>query len=1200
MMKGGLSRALRGVALLLLAFAAHAQVLPIEKLHRLTAAEANVQAVFKGFDRVRKESVYELVLTNVSTAPLAGPLYVTIEGLNTPGVTVKDPTGVTTTGVPYFLMSASSALPGAQLTQAIAFANPQNVRFTFTVAGYSTPSAQSPPLAVEITHPATLITVGATPLTVEGTLSDAAATLTINGVPVSHSGGTFHANVALIEGHNAIIARATNARGEEATATISVSLDMTPPYVTVEAPLDGSVVHEGVINVSGLVNDIVRGTVSDGQAQVTVNGRPASVANRSYLTANIPLIEGANTLHVEASDQVGNTGSIDVHVTYVVPVGARIEISDGQNQEAEIRRLVERKLAVVLRDATGQPVAGKPVVFRVNQGDGAVSIGASDEGIAAVIVTNEDGVAATRYRLGSRAGVGNQRVTAKAIGFEGEALFIASATPRPPNKISVDSGNNQRGTPHQPLPLPFVIVLTDQGANVIANTDVRFAVTAGGGAFQNGETSVIATTDSDGRASAKLTLGDTLGLDTHRVSVTLAGTDLSAGFTASALQSGPPGQTSISGVVLDNQDRPLPNVTLRVDGTTREAKTDAQGRFKVTEAPVGPVHLIADGSTTTTPGEWPTLPYNLVTIAGADNPLASPVYLVKLDTARAVTVGAVDKEITLPEVPGFKLSVKAGSVTFPNGDRVGQLSVTPVNVAKIPMAPPNGMQPQFIVTIQPSGARFDPPAPLQLPNVDGHPPGAQVEMYSFDHDLEEFVSIGLGTVSSDGTTIASNPGIGVIKAGWHCGSQPGGNGCAADCGECNEADDQCNCVAKTSEPTDDPPPDDQAGDECTPQCVRNANGRTASLVMRAAAGGTCCVGTGGNPITIGTPTAQVDGKPEHWRLLQSGQATFAFSGASVVKNCASVQLDWDFGDGGKGSGGAVSHTYTRFGEFTVTLTASCAGCTTQKKTAKVKAVVLEASYQLSSLTPANRKRTTIGVAEEAIVSVKPAKSVVWTVSANGQADEFSEGDTLYRARDTQGPETLKVKAPLLDETTMFTFDVLAPSDITMTWDGTSIPTRDNFPGPLSNGDQGAQMRARITFQPTTVSFYNVEFREVSGGPSNVQGYYLNAAHPAPRHTPTVEWSPITEDNHAGDNIARWGEPQDVVNGVPAGWADGVFDWDIPVDYRLKGGQIVRRIRNIVQHHGLSKDGTMRIEKAGACVSRKVTDSNPGTNCGARP
>jgi len=50
------------------------------------------------------------------------------------------------------------------------------------------------------------------------------------------------------------------------------------------------------------------------------------------------------------------------------------------------------------------------------------------------------------------------------------------------------------------------------------------------------------------------------------------------------------------------------------------------------------------------------------------------------------------------------------------------------------------------------------------------------EMYSFDHDLEEFVAIGLGTVSVDGSVIESNPGVGVVKAGWHCGSQPAAGG----------------------------------------------------------------------------------------------------------------------------------------------------------------------------------------------------------------------------------------------------------------------------------------------------------------------------------------------------------------------------------------------------------------------------------------
>ncbi len=653
------------------------------------------------------------------------------------------------------------------------------------------------PLSILITSPSTLLTVGSTPIEVQGTVDNVSGplTLTVNGAPVDvGAGGAFSASVALQEGHNAIVARAVTAAAE-AAATISVSLDLTPPYITIESPADGSVVTTKFIAVTGLINDIVRGTVSDGQANVTVNGTAAAVANRTYLAENVELVEGLNTLTIRGADQVGNTNTVTTSVTYKVPAAKHIELVSGQSQRARIRATLAQSLQVKLFDELGDPVVDKAVVFRVTEGDGEVGFGSSSQGQAVLIKTDTNGVASTTMLLGSRAGNGNNRVTAKSVGFEGQVEFYASADPNPADKVSVHSGNTQRGGLNQPLPLPFVVNVTDDGSNVIAGAQVEFQVTTGGGKFQNGSPTYLATTDSDGRANATLTLGDEAGLDVHRVTATLAGSQLYAGFTASALVSGDPGQTSISGVVLDNQDQPLPNVTVRVDGTTREAKTNPQGQFKVTEVPVGPVHLIVDGATTTAPGEWPTLPYNIVTVAGADNPLAAPIYMVKLDTENAVWVGKEDKVITHPDMPGFALTVLKNSVTFPNGAREGYVSVTAVNASKIPMAPPNGMQPQLIVTIQPVGARFDPPAPLQMPNVDGHAPGAQVEMYSFDHDLEEFVAIGLGRVSLDGTVIASSPGVGVVKAGWHCGSQPTGGGCAASPGECQACDGNCNIVA---------------------------------------------------------------------------------------------------------------------------------------------------------------------------------------------------------------------------------------------------------------------------------------------------------------------------------------------------------------------------------------------------------------------
>jgi hypothetical protein len=129
------------------------------------------------------------------------------------------------------------------------------------------------------------------------------------------------------------------------------------------------------------------------------------------------------------------------------------------------------------------------------------------------------------------------------------------------------------------------------------------------------------------------------------------------------------------------------------------------------------------------------------------------------------------------------------------------------------------MQPQLIVTIQPHGAKFDPPARLTLPNTDAHPPLAEIEMYSYDHDLEEFVTIGLGTVSRDGSTVTSNPGSGVIKAGWHCGSAPGGSGCCKIAGDqcddhCNDRVDDENCSLGRCEIVPDREAEEQIPDNC--------------------------------------------------------------------------------------------------------------------------------------------------------------------------------------------------------------------------------------------------------------------------------------------------------------------------------------------------------------------------------------------------
>ena len=189
------------------------------------------------------------------------------------------------------------------------------------------------------------------------------------------------------------------------------------------------------------------------------------------------------------------------------------------------------------------------------------------------------------------------------------------------------------------------------------------------------------------------------------------------------------------------------------------------------------VHLVADGTKTTREGDWPTLKFEMVSVAGKDNNIGMPIFMLPLNIENGVFVDESNGgTLLLDEVPGFSLTIAPGSATFPNGVKSEVVSVTVVHNDKIPMVPNFGGQPLFIITIQPSGVVFSPPAPITLPNVDGMAPGEVTEMYSFDHDLGAFVSIGTGTVSEDGTIVSSDPGFGIIKGGWHCGGNPAKQG----------------------------------------------------------------------------------------------------------------------------------------------------------------------------------------------------------------------------------------------------------------------------------------------------------------------------------------------------------------------------------------------------------------------------------------
>jgi len=707
------------------------------------------------------------------------------------------------------------------------------------------------PPTITLTAPANLSYFNISPTTVNGTVSDASATVTVNGLAAPVGNGLFSIAVPLAEGPNVITATATTPAGAS-TASIQATLDTTPPHVTITSPPDQFVTADTSISVAGSVNDIVVGTVNDQQAQVTVNGTAAQVANRTFLATSVALTMGSNVIQAAARDRAGNAATTQITVTrQAPPQQSQIHLISGNNQAGAIGSVAPASLVVALTDSANNPVPNTPVIFRITQDDGMVSTGGAPAA-SVVAMTNALGQAQAQWQLGMRSGAGANGVEAYAVGFGGTAVFTATGTQGLAGKIVIDAGNNQVGAVNQPLPLPLIAVVVDAGNNRLANVPVTFTVQEGGGNFA-GQPAYTTNTDSDGRAAATLTPGFQEGNANNLVTANFpANQGLPASFTASGRSPGAPANTTITGLVLDNSNVAIPGVTIRAVLThvltanagsvtaAAIAQTDAQGQFSIKPAPVGFVKLLVDGSTSQLTGTYPSLEYDIVTVAGQSNTVGQPIFLLPLNTANQLCATATTGggTLTVPEAPGFSLTFGPGQVTFPGGAKDGCVSVTVVHADKIPMLPGFGQQPRFIVTIQPTGALFNPPAAITLPNVDGLKPREVTEMYSFDHDIGSFVAIGTGTVSDDGQVVRSNPGVGVLKAGWHCCGNPATCGCAAACAPCTHCDGT-SCVPDSS----------QTGASCQNACITGGAGTCS--------GGSCsgtAVNCGTGNACTGTPT----------------------------------------------------------------------------------------------------------------------------------------------------------------------------------------------------------------------------------------------------------------------------------------------------------------------------------------------------------
>ena len=194
--------------------------------------------------------------------------------------------------------------------------------------------------------------------------------------------------------------------------------------------------------------------------------------------------------------------------------------------------------------------------------------------------------------------------------------------------------------------------------------------------------------------------------------------------------------------------------------------------------------MTIDGSKVPTTPAFGTLTLNQSYLSGRDTQFANPLTLQQISGASTQVGGGGfqtksgqaenDEPITLTqpvylrEATAPEDTIKVGDVTFelpadtavrfPDGSTRGNITLTVVENALLPVRLPGGLWASSIVQITPFGTTFSKGGRFRFPNPERYPAGAKLFICQFDqgersNSLAQWIAPGAAVVSSDGQFI---------------------------------------------------------------------------------------------------------------------------------------------------------------------------------------------------------------------------------------------------------------------------------------------------------------------------------------------------------------------------------------------------------------------------------------------------------------
>ncbi|MFO0819074.1 MAG: RHS repeat-associated core domain-containing protein [Pirellulales bacterium] len=264
--------------------------------------------------------------------------------------------------------------------------------------------------------------------------------------------------------------------------------------------------------------------------------------------------------------------------------------------------------------------------------------------------------------------------------------------------------------------------------------------------------------------------------------------------------------TRVSGWVLDVDQTPLVGITVEMGSI--QAMTDSQGKFEVQLGATPPATdtLRVRGDLFSGTNVYPFIAEKLPLLLehdlylGANNVIARPIYLPRLDMTNAVPIDpSRTTVVTTAAIPGASVTVQAGTLLNQQSTLfTGRMSITQVPPELTPAALPDNLRPDMVLTIQPGEMVFTTPARLTFPNSANYPVGTRLDLWSINPVTGQFDDVGDMEVQSD----ASAPGGSIIRtisggirnSSWHFPAPPPPNPNPDDDGDEDDDCDECKAT----------------------------------------------------------------------------------------------------------------------------------------------------------------------------------------------------------------------------------------------------------------------------------------------------------------------------------------------------------------------------------------------------------------------